>query len=179
MENIEVELRSFIDQDKYTGLLDFFRSQARFLSEDSQVTYYFTGPHDLRIQKNDHYAKIWMKKWNLHDEAREEIEIKCEIDDFDKLKSLFLALGYDVEIVWLRKRMQFARDGIEVSLDDTQWYGMILELEILTNEEGQSSTLQRLQEKFKELGIAITPKEEFQKKYEVYKKDRRSLISNF
>jgi adenylate cyclase class IV len=60
-----------------------------------------------------------MKKGDLHDDAREEIEIKFEIDDFDKLKSLFLALGYDVEIVRLRKRIQFDRDGIEVSLDDT------------------------------------------------------------
>jgi adenylate cyclase class IV len=120
-----------------------------------------------------------MKKWNLHDDAREEIEIKFETDDFDKLKSLFLALGYEIEIVRLRKRIQFDLDGIEVSLDDTTWYGKILELEILTDEEGQSSALQRLQEKFKELWIAITPKEEFAKKYEFYKENRKSLIPNF
>jgi adenylate cyclase class IV len=119
MENREVELRSFVDIDTYTNLLDFFHSHARFLNEDNQITYYFSGPHDLRIQKNDHYAKIRMKKGNLHDEMREEIEIRFEIDDFDKLKSLFLALGYDVEIIRLRKRIQFDREGIEVSLDDT------------------------------------------------------------
>lgn len=179
MENIEVELRSFITPDVYTRLLDFFHAHARFLSEDNQITYYFTGPHDLRIQKNDHYAKIWMKKWNLHDEAREEIEIKFEIDDFDKLKVLFLTLGYDIEIIWLRKRIQFSREGIEVSLDDTKWYGMILELEILTNEEGQPSALERLQEKFKELEIDITSKEEFNKQYELYKNNWKSMISEY
>jgi adenylate cyclase class IV len=76
----------------------------------------------------------------------------------------------------LRKRIQFDREGIEVSLDDTTWYGKILELEILTDEEGQSSALQRLQKKFKELWIAVTPKDEFTKKYEWYKDNRKSLI---
>jgi uncharacterized protein YjbK len=62
MENREVELRSFVDPDTYTRLLDSFHAHARFLKEDNQVTYYFSGPHDLRIQKNEYYAKIWMKK---------------------------------------------------------------------------------------------------------------------
>jgi hypothetical protein len=42
MENKEVELRSFVDEQQYATLLEFFHAQARFLKEDNQVTYYFS-----------------------------------------------------------------------------------------------------------------------------------------
>jgi len=62
MKNIEVELRAFIDEGKYHQLVDFFEQHAKFLKEDTQTTHYFTGDHDLRIQKNNFFSKIWMKK---------------------------------------------------------------------------------------------------------------------
>ena len=62
MKNIEVELRSFVTTEKYGELLDFFGKNAEFKGKDYQETYYFDCAEDLRIQKNDSYAKIWMKK---------------------------------------------------------------------------------------------------------------------
>jgi hypothetical protein len=62
MKNIEVEVRAFVDESKHHQLVDFFEQHAQFLKEDSQVTHYFTGNHDLRIQKNNFFSKIWMKK---------------------------------------------------------------------------------------------------------------------
>lgn len=146
------------------------------VKEDEQTTHYFTGNHDLRIQKNNFFSKIWMKKWQLHDDHREEIEIKCDKEDFEKLTQLFLSLWYEVEITWLRKRLQFNRDGIDVSLDFTVWYGYIIELEILSTEEEKEDNLEILRKKFAELHIPITPKEEFKQKYEWYKINRKNLI---
>lgn len=176
MKNIEVELRSFIDESKYHELINFFDQKAKFLKEDSQITHYFTGDHDLRIQKNNFFSKIWMKKWELHDESREEIEIKFDKEDFEKLQQLFLSLWYGVEITWIRKRLQFDREGIEVSLDYTKWYGYIIELEILTTDLEKDEALEAIRKKFAELEIAITPKEEFKTKYEWYKTNRKTLI---
>ncbi len=176
MKNIEVELRAFIDEKKYHQLIDFFTHEAKLIKEDNQTTHYFTWEHDLRIQKNDFFSKIWMKKWQIHDDHREEIEIKCNKDDFEKLEQLFLGLWYDTEIIWLRKRFQFDWDGIDVSLDYTKGYGYIIELELLSTEEDKNTHLEILRKKFAELGIAITSKDEFTQKYEFYKKNWKMLI---
>ena len=37
--DIEVELRSFIDEFKYHELLTFFKANAKFLNEDYQETF--------------------------------------------------------------------------------------------------------------------------------------------
>ena len=118
-----------------------------------------------------------MKKWKLHDDHREEIEIKFDKEDFDKLQQLFLNLWYEVEITRIRKRLQFDRDGIEVSLDYTKWYWYIIELEILSTDLDKEENLAILRQKFTELEIAITPKEEFKQKYEWYKTNWKTLIS--
>jgi uncharacterized protein YjbK len=39
--NIEVEIRSFITNNKYNELLDFFKKESEFISEDEQETHYF------------------------------------------------------------------------------------------------------------------------------------------
>ncbi len=176
MRNIEVKVRAFIDESRYHQFVDFFEQHAKFLKEDSQTTYYFTGPHDLRIQKNNFFAKIRMKKDEIHDDHREEIAIKFDKEEFEKLKELFLYLWYEIEITRLRNRLQFDWDGIDVSLDYTKGYGYIIELKITTTDLEKDEALAVIRKKFAELEIPITPKEEFKQKYERYKTNRKTLI---
>lgn len=176
MKNIEVEVRAFVDENRYHQLVDFFEQYAQFLKEDTQITHYLAWDHDLRIQKNNFFSKIRMKKWELHDDHREELEIRFDKEDFEKLQQLFLHLWYDIEITWIRKRLQFDRDGIDVSLDYTKWYGYIIELEIMTTDLGKDEALEVLKKKFAELEIPITPKDEFKQKYERYKTNWKALI---
>ena len=89
MNNIEVEIRSFISSEKYEELIEFFKENAEFINDDYQETYYFDAEQDLRIQRNNNYSKIWLKKGKLHDEQREEIEIKFNKEDFEMLERLF------------------------------------------------------------------------------------------
>ncbi len=178
MKNIEVELRSFVDETKYSELINFFDQKAKFLKEDNQITHYFTWDKDLRIQKNNFFSKIRMKKWEIHDNYREELEIKFDKEDFEKLQQLFVSLWYEIEITWIRKRLQFDRDGIEVSLDFTKGYGYIIELEIMTTDLEKEEALETIRKKFAELEIPITPKEEFTSKYEWYKTNRKTLIED-
>src|SRR3989344_6831132 len=100
--DIEVEVRSFVSKEKYEELLKFFKKEGHFINEDYQETYYFNSVEDLRIQRNNFFSKIWLKKGKIHDDYREEIEIKFHKDDFEKLERLFKALGYDIEIKWFR-----------------------------------------------------------------------------
>ncbi len=97
--------------------------------------------------------------------------------DSKKTKNLFEFLGFKKEILWLRKRIEFLwKDGVKVCLDDTQGYGYIIELEKMTTVEKSQETHQMLVREMEKLGIEITPKEEFQKKFEYYKKNWEKLI---
>ncbi len=174
--NIETEIRSFVSKKKFVELLDFFKKNASLIKEDYQETFYFAGKEDLRIQKNNFYAKIWLKKGKIHDNFREEMEIKFARDDFEKLTNLFLSLGYDIEIKWFRKRHKFKWDDIVVCLDFTKGYGYIIELEKMCFKDEKEREYEKLKQKFKLLNIEITSKEEFNKKFAYYKKNWRSLV---
>lgn len=176
LENIEIEIRSFISVEQYVKLLNFFKTNAEFVKEDFQETHYFDSEQDLRIQKNNFGSKIWMKKGKIHDDMREEIEIKTKGEDFENLKKLFDSLGYCVNIKWLRERKQFNWNGIKVCLDYTKGYGYIIELEKIGSEIDKEKIFEELKYKMNELGIQVTPKEEFEKKYNFYKENWRNLI---
>jgi predicted adenylyl cyclase CyaB len=176
MEQIECELRSFIDEEKYFELIRKFRKEGESIADDDQVTYYFDVPQDLRIQKNNSYAKIWLKKGKLHDEAREEIEVHFSKDDFDNLEKIFSTIGINPEIKWFRKRNEFSWQGIKVCVDCTKGYGYILELERMATVKEKDSSLAALKEKLQELGVKETPKEIFDQRFEHYKKHWRSLV---
>lgn len=177
-QNIEVEIRSFITKEKYEELLEFFRQNAEFVKEDFQETHYFDSDQDLRIQKNNAGSKIWMKKGQIHDDAREEIEIFTDgkKENFENLGKLFSGLGYSVDIKWLRLRNQFNWNGIKVCLDFTKGYGYIIELEKMSDEENKQKTLEELKNEFNKLNIPLTSKEEFTEKYNHYKNNWRNLI---
>jgi len=171
----EVELRSFVSKEKYEELKDFFDKNAEFIKEDEQETHYFNTEQDLRIQKNNYYSKIWLKDGKLHDESREEVEIKMDKEDFPNLQKLFKSLNYDVEIKWFRHRIVYSWKEVSVMLDYTKGYGYIIELEILT-EHDENKALEKLKQLFNELNIEITPKQEFSEKYEYYKENWKNLV---
>lgn len=176
MENIEVEIRSFITQKQYFLLLKFFQKKGKFIGEDFQETYYLDNPQDLRIQKNQKGAKIWLKTGQIHDEAREELEVFFKKGDFGKIEKLFKLLGMGVKIKWLRKRYELLWEEIKVCLDDTKGYGFIIELEIMSSEKEKEKNLLMLKEKLKKLKIELTPKEEFDKKFKYYQQNWQKLI---
>ena len=174
--DIEVEVRSFISEKQYSELLEFMQKNAKLLKKDNQITYYFSGDNDLRIQKNDFFSKIWLKKGNIHDPHRKEIELKFDKEKFEQLEKLFLSLGYQIDIKWFRKRHSFNWNDIDVAIDFTKGYGYIIELEKMSNEENKENVYELLKQKLKELNIELTPKEEFDKKFSYYKENWQELI---
>ena len=175
MENIEVEIRSFITKEKYEHLLGFLAEEGKLVGEDYQETYYFDSDEDLRIQKNNFYSKIWLKKGKIHDDHREEIEVRLEKDRFPELERLFLALGYGVQIKWFRTRHTFDWQDVSVMVDYTKGYGYIIEIEKMSTEGGKARTLETLKGKMNALGIVLTPKEDFDSRYKHYKENWKEL----
>ena len=175
---IEVEARSFLEKEKYEELLVFMRKNSVFLGETNQVTYYFAGPLDLRIQKNDNFSKIWMKKGVLHDRHREEIEVKFSKDDFEALERILSGMGYEVEIKWFRLRNTFSWEGVKVTVDYTRGYGYIVELEKMVEPGDEEKAYAELEKRMKVLGIEVTPKEIFDNRYEYYRKNWKCLVGD-
>ncbi len=175
MPKFELEIRSFLSDEEYEKLRSRFDSQARLVKEDDQVTMYYSGRADLRLQKNNAGGKIWFKSGEMHDEIREEIEIKISAEDFDKATKLWEELGYEVEIVWFRYRRQYEKDGAKITLDDTKGYGKIIELEILSDAENNAHDLQKLKIMMNDLGVKLTDREEFETKFAYYKENWREL----
>jgi predicted adenylyl cyclase CyaB len=174
--NIETEVRSFISSLQYKKLLSFFKKSAKFLGQENQETYYFSGPNDLRIQKTDNTAKLWLKGGKLHQKSREDIVVRCQKDDFENLENLLLKLGYKPEIKWFRKRNNFLWQGITISLDFTKGYGYIIELEKMGDKKSAKKDYKILLAKIAELKVELTPKAEFDKKFAYYKKNWKKLI---
>lgn len=174
--DIEVEVRSFISIKQYNELIAFMQKNAKLIKKDNQITYYFSGDSDLRIQKNDFFSKIWLKKGNIHDPHRKEIELKFDKEKFEQLEKLFLSLGYIVDIKWFRKRHLFNWNNIDVAIDFTKGYGYIIELEKMSNKENQEQVYEFLKNKLSELSVELTPKKEFDTKYNYYKENWRKLV---
>ena len=174
---IEVEVRSFIDDEKFDKLLEFFKKNAKFLKDDFQVTVYFSGDKDLRVQKNRFFSKLWLKKGKIHDDVREEIEVEFKREEFGKLLEILNELGFKVKIVWLRKRKEFQWDGIKVYLDDTEGYGKIIEIETYVEKENETEKKRdELISKLQSLGIRISERNEFEEKFEWYKRNWKRLL---
>ncbi|MFH1510963.1 MAG: CYTH domain-containing protein [Candidatus Woesearchaeota archaeon] len=173
---IEVEIRSLITKEKYLELKKFLDKNAKLTAKDHQETIYFKARHDLRIQKNNTCSKIWMKKGKIHDEQREETEIRFERDDFEKILQMLLDLGFEIDVKWIRERLTYFWEGIDVMLDDTKGYGQIIELEKKATEGDKDAVLDLLKSKLEELGIKQTPRDEFDKKLSEYRKNWKKLI---
>lgn len=170
---IEVELRSFIDEQKYNELLSYFENNAISDGSQKQITSYFNCEQDLRLMAtNDDYCQLWLKKGQLHEDAREELIVKVDKSYKDSLFKIFQEIGLGIAIKWFRFRRSFRWNEIKVDLDFTYGYGYIIEIEILAEDETKvDEAKEQLQNAFDKLGINITAKEVFKQKFIDYEKN--------
>jgi len=176
--SLEVELKIFLTSEQYNTLLARFQAEGKLIATEDQETQYFECEQDLRIQKSTSGAKICLKKGQLHDEVREEIEVPVGKEQFEALEALIATLGFPLKVKWLRKRHTFDWQGIAVMLDDTKGYGQILELEKFVNPGEEAAALDLLHTKCDLLGLVVTPKEEFTKRYQYYLGHWQELLGN-
>jgi len=193
MKNIEIEVRSFISQKAYKRLRKKLDKEAKFLKSVNEETIYFRAERenkvlanrgsyfkgiegDLRLRRDRDQAFVIFKKGKIHDNSREEIEIKFDRKDFEKIKKLFVNLGSREVVKWFRKRRVYQWKGTKVFLDDTKGYGFIIELEKIGKVGEGRKIHQQLENKLKSLGVKITPKEVFEKKFEYYKKNWQKIL---
>lgn len=176
-KNIEVEARSFINDEQYEKIKDILNRDFEFVKELKETTVYFSGEKDLRMRRNKTEAFVILKEGKIHDDFRKEFEIKIAKEDFDNMVELFRQLGYEIEIEWQRNRLEYRNADMKILLDDTKGYGKILELEKMVEEGGEREAYDELAAKMESFGIEkITSKDEFNAKFEYYKNNWKNLI---
>lgn len=177
MKNIEVEVRSFVDDVQFSNIKNILDRDFEFTKELREVTVYFSGEKDLRMRKNEDGAYVILKEGKIHDDFREELEIKIDKKDFNDMIKLFRSLGFEIEIEWRRSRLEYRNAEMKLLLDDTEGYGKILELEQMVEEGKEKESYEMLLGEIKKLGVKqITSKQEFNEKFEYYKKNWKDLI---
>ena len=177
MKNIEVEVRSFISRNEYRKLEKILKKEAKLIGLINEETVYLgSTKNDLRIRRNKKDAFLILKAGKIHDDSREEIEIKLRKEDFKKTDELFERLGYKDEIRWFRKRLVFKWGDVKVFLDDTKGYGLIVELEKIGSSRNKKEIHRELENKLKHLGIKTTPKRVFESKFKYYKNNWKKIL---
>ena len=176
-KNIEVEVRSFVDDGQFENIKSILDKDFEFTKELKETTIYFTGEKDLRMRRNETEAFVILKEGKIHDDFRKEFEVKIDREDFDDMAELFQSLGYTIEIEWQRNRLEYHGNDMKILLDDTKGYGKILEIEKMAEEGMETETHSVIAEEMNKFGIEkITSKEEFNERFEYYKKNWRDLI---
>jgi len=176
MKKFEVEVRTFISTPQYKKLTQKLNKIAKFKKELNEETVY-CGSEKLRIRRDDKSCYLIFKSGKIHQNSRKEIEIRFKRNDFKKMKNLLNEIGFNVNVIWLRRRKVYDWNGTKVLLDDTKGYGKIVELEKIVNERNKEKTFSDLKNKLLALGIKkITPKKNFDKKFKNYLKNWKKLI---
>lgn len=162
---IEVELRSFISQDKYNELIKKYNANSQ-----KQITYYFNSEQDFRMMKTQEYTQLWLKTGKMHEESRLEKVVKIDNKYRNDLESMLELLNYDVDIKWYRTRSKIKLEqNAEMCIDYTVGYGYILEIEKQVEDDAKVDEAKALLQKdFEDLGIQVSQKEEFDAKYKDY-----------
>ena len=182
MNNIEVEIRSFISEEKYLELIEHFNKEAKLIKLENDITEYYADQGAVRLWQNEKEAKIILKTGDIHDEQREEHEIIIKKEDFQIMQKMFKSLEIEkysclvVSANWKRTRYTFMSEGITIQLGDNVGYGHIIELEIMSSPESKDKSIEILRKKLADLNIPITPKEEFKASYENYKTNWKTLL---
>lgn len=170
---IEVELRSWVEPIQAASVSAAILSLgAEYRGKESQETWYFDGERDVRIQKSDAQAKMWMKSGAMHDSVRKETEVLFERGDFEALSEMIQALGVKIKVKWIRTRHIYIYGDITISVDHTIGYGDVVEAEILIHEdEDPSESLARLHKLFDQFGLTPQSRDFWDHKYSTYMKN--------
>ncbi len=172
---IEVEYRVFIDEPTFKRLETDFLQNYQFFGKEKQITYYLNHEIDTRIQLSSKQARLWQKLGKIHDVARSEIEILIPRIDGEKLLDIFSNLGYGIKVVWFRERKSFKTNSINIELDNTVGYGLILEAEIICDESEVENAKVELLNFFRKYNLSISSNEVLNNAFNIYKENWVSL----
>ncbi|NQU78271.1 hypothetical protein HQ545_00730 [Candidatus Woesearchaeota archaeon] len=170
MKDIRVQIGSVLTKDKHNSLIEFFQQQCGASSWEEQVTYHYEAPVEAIIQKKSTFSRLVTKK------GSERVELRFNRDDFGQLENMFKMFGYPIKVKWFRKRHTFQWRGFDIFIDDKRGYGMTFSMSKKSDAAGQAYATLEMQKSFKDLDLEVTPKDEFDKKYQNYMQNWKAML---
>ena len=82
----------------------------------------------LRLRQDTDVRLTYKGPSEMHSGVRSRREIEFTVSDFEAARSFFVALGYQVRVIYEKYRTTFLLAGVEVTLDELP-YGNFVEIE--------------------------------------------------
>lgn len=170
----EIEYKFVLKTKDKNKLEKFLKAnKAKLVSEGTQDNWYYQAPgkNDLRIRRTDKEAYLILKKGWMHDNDRDELEIKVDRKDFLRLDEILTALGFKYDTKWYRKRKEYKYKNFTITIDFNAGYGWVTEIEQTVRAGGEEKAKQEILDLAKTIGVKPATKELFNKMYNFYKKN--------
>jgi predicted adenylyl cyclase CyaB len=167
-KNIEVELRTLLDEKRFVDLNNFLLKNGEDLGEDNKDTHFFILPEKLikvtdNISKNNAKITLKLQKIGVGSDF-EEIEVFFVREHSDKAVRIFNELGFKNYMYSYQSRHNYLYKGIEFALKYTESWGFHCEMEIMVNSKKEvDKTMKNMKKVAKELGINIMEDTELKK----------------
>lgn len=165
-KQIEIELRSLLDINKYRGLEAYLKDNALDLGEDDKEVYFFLLSDKIfKAVRNisGKSAKIVAKLNRLGRGSSdfEEIEIPIDSKDFEKTVRLFSALPFEQIERSYQKRHNYRYLGVDLALKHSESWGYHMELEIVVEDSTEKASAEKkIREVARKLGLKIMTEKE-------------------
>lgn len=141
MNNKEVELKFIINEEIKMQIIHDLEQKTYKISEKRLIdTYYIPNFKEfeingetmecVRIRKNDNGAVLAYKK--IHREANPVFcdEYETKIESSEEMEKILFALGFDVQMVIDKIRINYVLDNLEFDFDSVKDLGELLEVEL-------------------------------------------------
>jgi len=168
----ENEKRVFLIDEQYISLLDKFGVKSK--QPERQITTYYNAKDkdsediDLRLMRTVDYAKVWMKRGEMHDYYRDEFdEFRVEPKYALNAMEIFNCL-YNVKVKWFRERIEIENQPYIICIDRSINYYAIFEVEISDKRIGKEEGEKLLVEYLQKFGFEETPLEIQNERYNNY-----------
>ena len=137
--DIETEIKIKITDKEYDELINFFKNNAKFLTESRQLDTYYQPTYRkflndsevnewLRIGKRGNKKILNYKNWHDHIYCD---EYEVEIDNSDNLDKIFNILGLEkIAVVDKQRETYLYLNKYEIALDYVKHLGYFVEIEV-------------------------------------------------
>ena len=163
----EVELRGFLSESDYRGLLKQFTEQALEIEEDHRETTFFIIPNaTLKVAKltSKRQAKVALKLGDIAKSAsQKELELDLKESEFDTAVQIFKNLGFSKIQDTRQLRHNVVIDDIVLSLKWSADWGYHFEVEKLVLSEADVKSAMASLKSFCQLhGLSPLSDQEFE-----------------
>lgn len=181
-QQIEIEYRARLDEQKYNKLKNFLDSEAKDLGGDDKDVYFFICPDKLlkvvnNVSKKSAEIVLKLNKIGKGSDF-EEIIIPIEQKRVDKAVKLFIELNITDNVMRsFQKRHNYAYRGAELALKYSDIWGHHLELEkVIENKNKKTEAEKLLQGIAQKLDIKIMTDKELKQFTRKAEKDYKKAL---